>query len=73
MIVKHSRDIIVDILPKIIRYHIPLILPTEQEIWKASQLVLEVVPSEEKIPVVIDFDKLAQYVNEEKSLRIELR
>ena len=73
MLVKHSRDIIVDILPKIIRYHIPLILPTEQELWKASQLVLEVVPSEKKVPKIVDFDKLVQYVNEEKSLRIDLR
>ena len=71
MLLKHSRDIVVDVLPKIIRYRIPLYLPTEQQVWEASQLVLEVVP--ETVPKAVEFDQLLQYVKKEKELRVELR
>ena len=71
MIVKHTREILVGIFPKILKYEIPLWLPTEKQILKAHTLVLEVAPH--VMPQQIVFEELAKMQLDTKSLRVELR
>jgi len=47
MLIKHSREILVELHKGILRYHIPLYIPTEQEIFKASELFLTLKPDEQ--------------------------
>lgn len=38
----HTKDILVRVLPQILQYRIPLYLPHEQQILKASELILNI-------------------------------
>lgn len=71
MIVKHTREILVGIFPKILKYEIPLWLPTEQKLMKAHTLILELEPKE--MPKHISFEEVARHVLDTKNLRVELK
>ena len=63
---RHSKEVLVELLPKVLRYSIPLYLPSERLVFKASELILEFKPH--NMPDYICFDTLRYQTNNPPSL-----
>ena len=40
----HSREILLNVLPKVLRYRIPLYLPTEQLVFGSKEILVDFTP-----------------------------
>lgn len=70
MILRHYRDILVDLLPSGVKYSIPLILPQEQLLFRTTQLVVT-LPIRE-LPEV-DYEKLKEVLNKREHKEFQIK